>query len=280
MINALEDTIPELDLQLEEADLRIMPHALNAAVDGMSTIILLSNDTDILVAMLYFVREIKAHGGQTIWMRGGVGNTTRYIPIHTLATKMGPPLCKIIPAIHALTGTDATSKFGTKAASVKMDDAVDFLVEFGIDPINIDFVKAEQFLASLWKRGFKTMDELRYYLYHQQKKSLCELPPTSRATREHILRAFHYTYSVIHSLTAASLDPTNFGYYEEDELLKPIEGHVLLPPDLPLPCTCCSCVTSRCKCRQHAIPCCIYCKCAFNGECKNPHVVLNVPVQM
>ena len=50
VINGLEDTIPELDVQLEEADLRIMPHALNAAVDRMSTIILLSKDTDILVA--------------------------------------------------------------------------------------------------------------------------------------------------------------------------------------------------------------------------------------
>ena len=59
-------------------------------------------------------------------MRGGLGNTTRYITIHTIATKIAPHLSIIIPAIHALTGTVATSKFGTKAASVKMDDAVDF----------------------------------------------------------------------------------------------------------------------------------------------------------
>ena len=117
MINGLEDTIPELDVQLEEADLRIMPHALNAAVDRMSTIILLSKDTDILFAMLYYVREIKTHGVQTIWMRAGLGNTTRNITIHTLTTKMWPPLSRPIHAIHALTGTDATSKSGTKAAS-------------------------------------------------------------------------------------------------------------------------------------------------------------------
>ena len=94
-----------------------MPHALNAAVDRMSTIILLSKDTDISVAMLYYVREIKTHGVQSIWMRGGVGNTTRYITIHTLTTKMWPPLSRTIAAIHALTGTDTTSKSGTKAAS-------------------------------------------------------------------------------------------------------------------------------------------------------------------
>ena len=161
-----------------------------------------------------------------------------------------------------------------------MADLADYLLGFGLDPTDIDFEKTEQFLVKLWKPGFKTMDELRYFIYHQQKKTVCDLPPTRRATREHILRAFHYTYMQIHSLTASSLDPTLFGYYEVDELFKPTEGLVFLPSDLPLPCTCGSCATKRCRCRLLSLPCCIYCKCAFKGLCKNPNVVLNVPVQM
>ena len=163
---------------------------------------------------------------------------------------MGPLLCKTIPAFHALTGKDSTSKFETKVAAVK-----------------------------LWKQDFKMMNELRYYLYHQQTKTVCDLPPTSHATKEHIQRAFYYTYFTTHCLTASVLDPTLFGFYEDDTHLKPIEGHVLLPSDLALPCKCALCATTRCVCRQASIACCIYCKYAFT-QCRNPNIVLNVPVQM
>jgi len=53
-------------------------------------------------------------------MRAGVGDTTRYISIHTLADKV-PELCKVLPAVHTQAGCDITSKVGTKHASIKID---------------------------------------------------------------------------------------------------------------------------------------------------------------
>ena len=64
------------------------------------------------------------------------------------------------------------------------------------------------------------MDELRYYLFLQSKKTILELPPTSRATKGQILRAFHGTYLQLHCLNGHSLDALEFGFYEDDRALE------------------------------------------------------------
>ncbi len=43
----------ELDSDIEEADIRLIAHAHHAANDGTKRLVILSNDTDVLVALLY-----------------------------------------------------------------------------------------------------------------------------------------------------------------------------------------------------------------------------------
>ena len=45
----------------------------------------------------------------------------RFIPLHVLVNSVGQSMCDILPAVHALTGCDITSKFGTKSAALKTD---------------------------------------------------------------------------------------------------------------------------------------------------------------
>ena len=68
-----------------------------------------SNDADVLVAMLYFWKTFKQHCACELWIRGGTGDTTRFISIYILARKVGL-LCEALPAAHFLTGSDVTSK--------------------------------------------------------------------------------------------------------------------------------------------------------------------------
>lgn len=82
-------------------------------------IVVLSSDTDVLVLLLHFSQIFKTHGMFELWMRAGVGDSIRYIPVHVLAGKQGHELCDVLPAVHALTGCDITSKFGTKLAALK-----------------------------------------------------------------------------------------------------------------------------------------------------------------
>ena len=52
-------------------------------------------------------------------VNSGHGDTAQYIPIHTVATKIGSGICNILPALHNLTGSDTSSTIGTKYAALK-----------------------------------------------------------------------------------------------------------------------------------------------------------------
>ena len=274
--------VPELNKDIEEADLRIIPHALHAASHGMLRVVILSNDTDVLVLAVHHWATLQSHGLHELWMRGGIGDSTRFIPISVMANSMGPVKCNILPAMHSLTGSDCTSKFGTKAAVTKMSSPDKYLSEFGRDPEDVDFSQIEAFLVQLLKPGseFKTMDDLRYYLFHQSSKTIVDLPPTSRSTNSHILRAFYMTYSYRNCLMGLTLNPTAFGFHEQDGLLLATVNDLQFPDDLDLDCKCGKCATMRCPCRTKSIPCCIYCKCSFQGNCRNPHALLRLAVTL
>lgn len=126
---------------------------------------------------------LKSHRLKELWMKAGVGNTTRYIPLHVLAARLATDTCKVLIALNHLTGCDSTSKFGTKVAGLKANPC-HFLQDFGKHPNDNDFVLVEEFLVNVYKPGTpnKTMDDLGYHVLHHnnnKKKTILDLPPTS-----------------------------------------------------------------------------------------------------
>ena len=106
--------IEELELRhIEEADLRIIPHVQHATQNSADRCVILSNDTDIAVLNIHYWQNFKRQGLKELWFRAGVGDKTRYVPIHVLASRLGQDVCKVLLALHILTGSDTTSKFGT-----------------------------------------------------------------------------------------------------------------------------------------------------------------------
>ena len=81
--NGEVETLPELDNNIEEADVRLIPYALHAVLAGTERIVILSSDTDILVTALYFWNLLNSLGLRQFWMRARVGDSTRYIPLHS-----------------------------------------------------------------------------------------------------------------------------------------------------------------------------------------------------
>jgi len=164
----------ELDSTLEEADVRIMPHVLHVIRTGIKRIVVLSSETDVLVLLLHFSQIFKTHGMVELWMRAGVGDSIRYTPVHVLAGKQGRELCDVLPAVHALTGCDITSKFGTKLAALKMNP-VAHLKDFWRNSDNLCLAEAELYLVQVVKHGDHTiqnMDELRHSLIYTTTASL------------------------------------------------------------------------------------------------------------
>ena len=188
-------TAPVIDATLEEADVKIISHSFHAVWNGVTRVVILSSDDDAMVLELYYWDYQKKCGLKELWMRAGIGNTTRYIPLRALAMKVGTDKCKVLIALHHLTGCDSTSKFGTKAAGLKANPHL-YIQNFAKHQSDIDFALTEEFLVNVFKSGTscKTMDELNYPLFHhskkRKKKTLFDLPPTSRATKGYILRRF------------------------------------------------------------------------------------------
>ena len=191
-------------------------------------------------------------------------------------------MCEVLPAVHVLTGSDITSKFGTKAAGLKADPVL-YLEHFGKTEANVQdcISSAEKYLVQVLHRGnhgIETMDALRFNLYHHRKSlTILDLPPTSYATEGHIRRAFYMASSQINCLWGRTLNPQEYGFIMENECLVPRKCQRDLPEDFATKCSCVKCATHSCPCRQKNIPCCIFCRCQKddNGsQCRNPNGVI------
>ena len=118
VIDKIVHNVPELNSPYEEADVSLVLHAAEAAKAGAKRLVLLSADTDIRVLKLYYWREFGRKDLNELWF-SWLQAIERYIPIHKLAVKLGADFCKVLPAVHALTGCDYSSKTGTKAVVLK-----------------------------------------------------------------------------------------------------------------------------------------------------------------
>ena len=79
---------------------------------------------------------------------------------------MGQDLYSLLPTIHALSGSDYTSKVGTKKATLNIAPRT-YLENFGVSHDSDDVAKslqsAEEYLVQLLRKGSpcKSFDELR-----------------------------------------------------------------------------------------------------------------------
>ncbi|KAL4238796.1 hypothetical protein ACF0H5_003503 [Mactra antiquata] len=270
---------PELDIDIEEADVRLIPHALHATRQGLERCVLLSGDTDVMVLGLHFFKVLESSGLKELWIRLGNGNSTRLVPLHIIARNT-PALCRVIIALHVLTGCDLTSKVGTKRAALKANPEL-YLTLFGnsLDEENRREILAlaERYLVKVCKpsSSCETMDELRYSMYRCSKSiNLKDLPPTSASIKNHILRCLYVSFKQMNCLKQLNINPTDFGYEETGGLISPCRVYNPVPSNLAQTCSCKDCSTKRCACRIAGVQCCTYCACKNTNKssrCKNSH---------
>jgi len=96
----------------------------------MKRVIVLSADTDVFFLMVYYWNVLQSHGLSELWVKAGIGYSTRFVPIHVLAAQIGENSCQVLPAVHVLTGCVYTSKIGTKHAAL-MTNPEHYLADFG-----------------------------------------------------------------------------------------------------------------------------------------------------
>ena len=106
-------------------------------------LVILSNDTDVFVVSMYFSNHFKSLGLIELWFRARKGNKIRFIPLYVRVNSVGQSMCNILPAVHALTGCDITSKFGTKSVALKADPTK-FLIGFGWSTTTLSDVECKE----------------------------------------------------------------------------------------------------------------------------------------
>ena len=190
--NSTQHYMRHLQSTVDEADLRIPMHVLDCLQSGYTTCVVISNDTDVIVALLFYVPIFLQEGLKELWVRAGRGTTTRFVPLHILHARLGPDLCTVLPALHSLTGCDITSKIGTKKAALKADPEI-HLQRFGTTaPLTFAMIQhAEQYLVNVVDAGSKSSNfqELRADQFHFSKSTSHQnLPPTSQGLEPHIYR--------------------------------------------------------------------------------------------
>ena len=69
---------------IEEADFQIIVYVLDSIKSGCYINDVLSNDADVAIGLLFYMPVFVQHGSKEVWFRGGKGDITRFIPLHTL----------------------------------------------------------------------------------------------------------------------------------------------------------------------------------------------------
>ncbi len=181
----------------EEFDTRVLLHAANAASLGYKNVLIIANDTDVVVLAISFFTEI---GAEKLWVSFGMGKKLRYISIHDICSTMSPAKARALPAFHALTGCDNTSFFsgtGKKSAFLKwatrpeLTTALCYLMDRPLALTSADIEVFESYVVSLYSSTCPLMEvnHAHKQIFAQSSRSFEYLPPTKAALLEHIKRA-------------------------------------------------------------------------------------------
>ena len=244
----------------EEADNRIVLHALEACEEGYERIIVFCRDTDVLV-----------------WMSAGTSKAPKFIKI-VLPVKMRTNL----PAFHAVTGCDAVSQFSGYGKTLTWrayQKHFALLQGLGIDELSEETISSiEAFVCRLYspKSNIKSVNELRCYMFQKGNCDVEKLPPTHDALLHHIHRA-HYQCKIwrLASQPIQTLQPPTENGWKmdaESNTLKPVLTNMR---PIPVNCTeitkcgCTNCSTTRCSCRKKELQCTAACSCT-DFQCENP----------
>ena len=125
VIKELQQDLVSLE---EEADTRMLLHAVHASQQEYETIVIKSPDTDVGVLAVYCNMQISG----SLILAPGTGNKWRFIDITGISQKYGDSSCEALPGLHAFTGCDSVSTFSRKgkqsAIKVILKDEVNILL--------------------------------------------------------------------------------------------------------------------------------------------------------
>ena len=119
---AVNDTVFQISSTAEEADQKIIRHALHCIKFGYSFIEIQSIDTDVLILLLaYIAMELVSHNDSFNLCLKLVTPDPTWYNILSLIEHLTIDICKALPYFYAFTGCDTVSSFNGKGKCTIFD---------------------------------------------------------------------------------------------------------------------------------------------------------------
>ena len=83
------NTKEKLKLSMEEADSRLIQRLIKATKYERQRVVVISNNTDVVVYCLTYENRCRIYGCKEAWLRFGAREKTRNISIHVLGNRLG-----------------------------------------------------------------------------------------------------------------------------------------------------------------------------------------------
>ena len=96
--------VSHLQATHEEADTRILLHAVDAEAKGYQRLIIQCKDTYVLVLLLVFAHQLSPE----VWMKAETAKKPSYIKVHDI--KLPNEIINGLLSFHSITGCDTTSQ--------------------------------------------------------------------------------------------------------------------------------------------------------------------------
>ena len=218
-------------------------HSIFAANSTGEPVCVVADDTDVFILLLY----LSVNCLVTLYFRQGTSSSRGGITYHNvtaLGNHLGENICAVLPAFHALTGSDFTKTFfkRSKVNSFKrlLSKPINAGLLLSMNTDHADFEKVTDFILHIiynrpeWE---KSPGDCRYamlYVGKGEKRKFSAtklLPPDQKSLNMKILRANLICHGWVNCLNCnyQSLDPLCYGWIYKDEMLKPLwyEGNPL-----------------------------------------------------
>ena len=267
-INLLGSTLEATGIQVKhseaDADYNIAMTACSAA--QVTPVTVIADDTDVLVLLIHHMDE----ASNNIVMR----TSTRMIDIGCMKTGLKDVISQNVLFLHALTGSDTTSKpfrIGKASGLAKaeaLEMAASVFLEEGQPQGNIDAAGSVA-LAVLY--GCPDLNSGRVSKFTEKVLSTSNyvpperLPPTDEAARFHSRRVYHQ----VQAWKGNELDPEEWGWKKDEATgqLRPKRMEQAAAPASLLKIIRCNCTgrcdRNTCSCRKNMLKCTLAC-----GKCK------------
>ena len=87
----------------------MMLNVADKVKQNVTKIRIVSNGTDVVGTSLAFFHANT--NLEQLWITFGTGKAKHFIPIHTIARRLGAEKCEVLLGFHAITGCDSVSAF-------------------------------------------------------------------------------------------------------------------------------------------------------------------------